>query len=114
MLSASFAGILADNMRLPGTAVATRRQSVMENWTVPRSRPIDSALGQNALPLQGKAFDITFDNTAATILPLDGRPWRADVISAWHPVSVAMPTNMSPPIALLATNTRRTPKIGMG
>ena len=65
-------------------------------------------------PVATEAFDITFDNTAATILPLDGRPWRADVISAWHPVSVAMPTNMSPPIAVLATNTRRTPKIGMG
>ena len=65
-------------------------------------------------PVATEAFDITFDNTAATIMPLDGRPWRADVISAWHPVSVAMPTNMSPPIAVLATNTRRTPKIGMG
>ena len=65
-------------------------------------------------PVATEAFDITFDIKAATIMPLDGRPWRADVISAWHPVSVAMPTNMSPPISLFETNTRRTPKIGMG
>lgn len=69
---------------------------------MPRSCPIGSALGPNALSLQRKALHVVFDSTAATATVLwVGWPCSADVISPWQLVFVATPTRIVPRISLL-------------